>query len=334
MKDISIIVPVYNSENYIERCVISIINQTLPNWELILVDDYSTDNSFKLCKNYEKIDNRIISIINKDKGVSNARNTGIANASGKYILFVDSDDEISVNCCETMMKNIGTSDFLFSGYSISYDGGVREKKINVPKLFDSSLEEFCKVIDQYLKNTFLQGPCWKLFKRELILKNNICFPPELSYGEDAFFVYEYLKFSKKIKAIEECTYTYYVHQQDSLSHGFRRDKYIINIDLNKKIREICNLNRIDYREQYFYNLRNFFCSYLNDVTFIKSKKEAILVIKEAAENIETINAFILNYKLSLKHKIISLIINCKNYRLLYSIVVLNKIKQLFFNDFL
>ena len=103
---LSIIVPVYNTEKYLAECIESLINQTLINNEIILVDDYSTDSSLDLCKNFEKNDNRIRVFKSERFGVSAARNTGIKMASGKYICFLDSDDEYEKEFVKTMVSTI------------------------------------------------------------------------------------------------------------------------------------------------------------------------------------------------------------------------------------
>ena len=104
MKKISIIVPVYQAEKYISKCIESIVNQTYKNLEIILVDDGSTDRSGEICDEYGKKDNRIVVVHNKNKGVSVARNCGLDIATGDYITFVDSDDYIDLQMYSEMMK--------------------------------------------------------------------------------------------------------------------------------------------------------------------------------------------------------------------------------------
>lgn len=106
---ISIVVPIYNVEMYIEKCIDSLINQTYTNIEIILVDDGSTDNSYSICQKYADIDSRIKLIHKENGGLSDARNVGIENATGNFITFVDSDDWLNYNFCEIMMKEINTT---------------------------------------------------------------------------------------------------------------------------------------------------------------------------------------------------------------------------------
>ena len=104
MDKISIIVPVYNAQKYLKKCIDSIINQTYKNIEILLINDGSKDKSLKICKEYEKKDSRIIVIDKQNKGVSNTRNVGIKKSTGDYIVFIDSDDCFELDAIETMYK--------------------------------------------------------------------------------------------------------------------------------------------------------------------------------------------------------------------------------------
>ena len=116
--DVSIIVPIYNSEKYIERCIKSILNQTYKNFELILINDGSTDKSIDILNKYKKIDKRISIIDKKNEGVAKTRNLGIQKAKGKYVMFIDNDDFINKNYVETYYKIIKEKklDIVIGGY--------------------------------------------------------------------------------------------------------------------------------------------------------------------------------------------------------------------------
>ena len=118
MKKISIIVPIYNSETYLRRCLISLINQKYNNLEIILVNDGSTDNSLSICKEYEKKDSRIKLINQLNKGVAHTRNIGLDVATGDYITFVDSDDFIDKNMYSELIENIDSCDIAVCRYVI------------------------------------------------------------------------------------------------------------------------------------------------------------------------------------------------------------------------
>ncbi len=119
---ISIVVPIYNAEKYLDRCIQSILNQSYKDLEIILIDDGSTDSSNKICNNYQKRDNRIKFISQKNEGVSAARNRGISEATGEFIGFVDSDDYIQPNMYETLygLINKYNCDISICGYFIEY----------------------------------------------------------------------------------------------------------------------------------------------------------------------------------------------------------------------
>ena len=125
MKKISVIVPVYNVERYLKRCIESIINQTYKDLEIILVDDGSTDSSGNICDEYKKIDKRISVIHKKNGGLSDARNEGLKVVTGTYIAFVDSDDFLDLDMYEYMQKNIEkeNADIVICGTKIDYDNG-------------------------------------------------------------------------------------------------------------------------------------------------------------------------------------------------------------------
>ena len=131
MKLISVIVPVYNTEKYLEKCVMSILNQTYKNLEIILIDDGSTDNSPQICDSLAEKDNRITVIHQPNGGVSSARNTGLDNTHGDYIMFVDSDDYIAPNMIEFLSENIGDTDIAMCGYNSVDENGNLSPQENV-----------------------------------------------------------------------------------------------------------------------------------------------------------------------------------------------------------
>lgn len=162
---ISIIVPIYNVEEYIEKCIDSLINQTYKNIEIVLVDDGSTDKSYDICKRYSEKDSRIKLIHKKNGGLSDARNVGIDNATGEYITFVDSDDWLSYNYCEIMIKEINETkaDIVMSNlvyvYSNDYTFEVEEK-------FDKKSYTNIEALEAF-EDTINVVAVSKLYKREL-----------------------------------------------------------------------------------------------------------------------------------------------------------------------
>lgn len=210
---LSIIVPVYNVEDYLDRCLNSIINQNFVDYELILVDDGSTDSSGLICDNYEKKDPRIIVIHKKNGGLSSARNAGLDIARGEYIGFVDSDDWISPSMYEsliTMCENFDL-DLAVCGVQICYD--EIEKNHNyysTPKDNIMNKEEALKALFSY---HYFGEEAWnKVYKKELFTTLRY---PEGKIHEDTYCICDILDKCSKIGYSKEIGYFYY-QRQDSI----------------------------------------------------------------------------------------------------------------------
>ena len=171
MKDlISVIVPIYNVEKYIDKCLNSIVNQTYKNIEIILIDDGSTDTSVLKCNNWEKKDNRIKVIHKKNEGLAQARNTGISYATGNYITFIDSDDYIDSKMLEKLYNAINKTNSEIS--ACKYVKINKNKKVNLN--YSAEIIEFTnkEAIIDLLKETNISNYAWnKLFKKELFKRN-------------------------------------------------------------------------------------------------------------------------------------------------------------------
>ena len=221
---VSIIVPIYNGEVYIKRCIDSLINQTLRNIEIILIDDGSTDTTPEIVDEYSNKGDKIKVFHKSNGGVSEARNFGVKNANGIYILFVDADDWCEPDMAEKMyttaMNNL--SDLVCVGYSMDDENG---KTILINKS-DSFMESSEKdEIAEIISKTNISYAVTKLYKLSLIQNNEIFFKTNLSLGEDALFVYDYLLNVKSMAVIDEVLYHYVRCNDQSLS-----TKYVYNID--------------------------------------------------------------------------------------------------------
>lgn len=225
---ISIIVPVYNAYPYLRKCVDSIIAQTVQEWELLLVDDGSTDGSSELCDLLVQKDNRI-RVIHKDNGgASSARNAGLDIASGTYIMFVDSDDWIAPDLCKKLleeMNSIEECDLVIGGYIIVekdgfHDNGVLHAVINMNENL-SSYFEFAYMTDRF------SGPVVKLYRRKLIGGQR--FDTSVRLGEDFQFNMRYLMKCSKILMSDTVGYYYNKLNYQSITHQFRRSKFRDNL---------------------------------------------------------------------------------------------------------
>lgn len=187
MNLISIIIPVYNAEKYINRCIKSIVNQSYQELEIIVVNDGSTDDSLSICATLAMQDNRIKVISQDNGGVSKARNTGLRLAKGEYVMFLDSDDYMLPGMCKTMLDVLHSkqADCVICGIQ-EPEGGLWCPQRNIDY---STLEDFKRDFI-YQLNTELLSPCWnKIFKRKLITN---LFNDNISFGEDLIFDLEYL----------------------------------------------------------------------------------------------------------------------------------------------
>ena len=271
MAKVSIVIPVYNAEKYLNACVESIRSQTFHEWEALLVDDGSTDGSYGIASDYAQKDSRIKVFSNKQKGVSSARNLGVSMASGEYIMFVDSDDTVEAHACESLLSAIQNYDLAVSAYRIVYGDGRSE--IHNIDAFAGSMRKFCCCIDGYIEEAVLQGPWCKLFKRNIIAENRVLFPEHFSYGEDAYFVYSYMKHIKTINVIPIVTYNYLVREK-SLSHRFRTDRYEIHVTLNRMICDVCKQFGLEeYEEKQNMLNRNVFAVFLSECATCKNREE-------------------------------------------------------------
>lgn len=228
---VSIIIPIYNSEKLLKRCINSIVNQTYKNIEIILVNDGSDDSSGEICEDYARKDKRIKVIHQKNMGVSTARNRGVHESKGRYIQFVDSDDEISPTMTEILVKEVNNSiDLVICGYKnviLNNDGPI--KKVNVP-LINGILEnnEFMVHFGDLYYNSLINSPCNKLYVSKIIKNNEIRFNELISNGEDLLFNLSYINFCRKISLVKKSPYLYQrTNNLNSLSKRYV-DKYFDN----------------------------------------------------------------------------------------------------------
>ncbi len=208
MPQISIIVPIYKVEKYLRRCLDSIINQTFTDWECILIDDGSPDNSGKICDEYAEQDERFMVIHQKNQGVSVARNMGLDTAKGEWITFVDSDDWVDEKYLALLYENakqknadvVITGSVLTDGENILCEYVPINGWLNIPKDFTMNL----------------QSPWGKLFRMDICKKNNFKFPLNITVQEDLYFNFLFLISTKKIYGIANTPYNYFRHKESTL----------------------------------------------------------------------------------------------------------------------
>lgn len=296
MIKISIIVPVYNVEKYLDRCIKSILNQTFNNFEIILVDDGSPDNCGRICDEYEKKDKRIKVVHKENGGLSDARNAGLDIAKGKYIGFVDSDDIIHPRMYEILFEciNKSKSDIIQCKF----------KKFKNSDELKNDLDNYDKIFEEYdnkraiidmIDNNKINVNSWnKLYKRELF--ESLRFPKGKIH-EDEFLTYKLLYNSRKIAYIDEELY-YYYQNDNGIMNG---SNILKRLDRIQALEERSKFF-LDNGDNDLYNKSNsalFFA--LNKLYFIfKQNKQ----LKKDKENIE---------KLKSKIKKISMILENNKY---------------------
>lgn len=213
----SFIVPVYNVDKYLSTCMESIINQTFKSWEIILINDKSTDKSLNICKSYSLKHNNIITIENNNNvGLAETRNIGLNHASGEWIIFIDSDDYIKdKNFLEVLDKKTTNADTVFYGYTIFKDKTneiIKSKYNNISKI--NTFNNISEIID-YLSKTknWCWSACMHAYKFQFLKDNNLLFNSSFRQAEDCVFFYKAMICNPKIKAIDSGAYMYRIREK-------------------------------------------------------------------------------------------------------------------------
>lgn len=257
MPKVSIIVPIYNVEKYLDRCIRSILNQSLKDIEIILVDDGSPDNCPQICDIYAKKDMRIKVIHKNNGGLGFARNSGIELATGEYIAFVDSDDYVDKKMYETLYQRAKLSDVdvAFCGFKTEVERGIfrESKEVSTDQLWKG------KDIQKFMYNMIASGKgvnkerlyqmsVWHaIYKRDIIIKNKIIFPSERDVvSEDIPFQVDFLKNANRALYLNRHFY-YYCLNKSSLTATFSKEKFYGY----NKLREclLLKINDNNYRQR-------------------------------------------------------------------------------------
>lgn len=239
---ISVIVPVYNAEEYLETCIQSICRQSIKELQIILVDDGSMDGSLSICRKLEESDHRIEVIHQENGGASSARNKGMHYASAEWIMFVDSDDWLEEGAIKTLYDETNRSDcdiimgMIVNNYSFSeQDAAKMQRKINRYDLSEYRTafqggciiepQVFASVFPEQMKHLpFLGSPCAKIYRRKLLQEGQISFLENIHYGEDSIFNMNVLSKARSVCYISAPIYHYRM-RPGSLSTGKIDEKY-------------------------------------------------------------------------------------------------------------
>ena len=238
---ISIIVPVYNTEPFLHKCLDSILSQSFSNWELILINDGSTDRSSDICKEYATRDLRIHYLSKANSGVSDTRNTGIEKAKGTYITFVDSDDYLKMDFLKMLFdaSEKGKIEIIGGGLTLEYSNGER-KEIQLTKSkveYMSGKDALCFACD--ITRPIVGFAAGRLISRKIIENNHIRFDKNITMNEDSLFDYQCYIQCKKIAIIEASNYIYRIHNTSATEKArIDPEHYRTKLTAYKRIREI------------------------------------------------------------------------------------------------
>lgn len=223
---ISIIVPVYNAESMLNRCIDSVINQKFPDWELLLIDDGSTDCSGKICDEYASKDSRIRVFHKVNGGVSSARNIGLDNALGKWITFIDSDDKI-LDGVFPLLENLESDLVLFNFIISQNNNDFTQYLFKVNILYDDF--QMKNVLEQYIHSLIFRVPWGKFYRKDLI--GFLRFDTNIRIGEDTLFVFSYLNKCSSILLRQEIYYYYWEGIKDyGVKYALKVDEALYIID--------------------------------------------------------------------------------------------------------
>ena len=274
---VSIIVPVYNVEKWLKECLESLINQTYSEYEIILIDDGSKDNSGRICDEFAAINQSIQVLHQNNQGVSAARNNGLKYAKGKYVVFVDPDDIIAKEYLEILVNTIenSNSEMAIVNYSSDYEK-FSHRNIQKNRIYNIKAEY---ILEHILDGKSYDSYLWnRIFIRNIISENCILFNENISIWEDLYFVIEYLRCIKQCVYNDCILYFYRQRYNSAISNSKSIDK------LNSKVKVCRDLMKIntDRKSLFYSNAVYLYVIYLTEYGFSLLKSKS-LTAKQANE---------------------------------------------------
>lgn len=281
---ISVVIPIYNVENFLAECLDSVLSQSYTNIEILAINDGSTDNSGAVLDEYAQKDSRIRAIHIPNGGVSNARNTGIEKANGDFIYFLDGDDVIETFTFELLMNEISDCDMIQPAYDRFFVDG---KIIN-----DGFVDKTLTTLDERLGGYFLgeikESCCNKLYRLDRI--KEMRFNTDLPVAEDSVFIHDFIKKANKIKLISNVTYHYRIHG-DSCMHSQIQEKHFLPMKLREEYLHECDGNKELYKKWVSYEAH--LCFYLIRLIVTNNEEKFYDRIHELREKVITKKRYIL-----------------------------------------
>lgn len=302
---ISVIVPIYNTERYLNDCITSIVQQTAPNLEIILVDDGSPDRCGDMCDEWAKKDTRIRVLHQKNLGVSAARNAGIQAANGDLISFVDADDVLPCDAYEHFLSSMDNSDLVMGRMQrIDESGAIYGTASRIPSN-GTSVELFLIDLFQEKKYSYLGYLCDKLFRKSIIIHNGIRFNEEIKLNEDRLFLLEYLLHCYIVTFCDYTTYYYRQHNESAVMLSQRSPSISDNkMTVIDSFRSMASRAK-EHSEELYYNVsrKSFECALdlMKQICINKSYRKQIRTFKW-----ESVRACLKNPTCQTKDKLIIL----------------------------
>ena len=304
MNKISIIVPVYNAEKTIRRCVDSLLAQTHSELEVILVNDGSKDHSLDICMEYQEKYDNVLVFTKNNSGVSDTRNMGLKHATGAYVQFVDSDDFIDQDMSQKLLLALETKNADMAMCSMTVIKNQQKHSDNLsPGAYCN--ENIAKELIKIYKTNYINSPCNKLYKRDLIKSG---FPSNISLGEDLLFNLNYLRNCKKIVCISDALYMYDYVNENSLVHSYRDNNFEIATLLYESVCNYAKSYQVSeaelqpvrevYINSFFYALQDL-CYYSS-----LSHAERLQKISHWLDNTNLIECLSSTYQVGKQHQII------------------------------
>lgn len=312
---ISIIIPVHNAINYIYKTVNSVINQKYSNYEIILVDDGSTDGSSKLCE--DLLSDNIICIHQDNGGVSKARNTGLSVATGEYILFLDSDDYLDKDTLKSLMSAAKLSDADIIIYNFAYDYG--NKLVEINSQFGErnyNINDLETIVIELLPNGILSNIGTKLYRKSMLIDYDIKFDERFSIYEDITFCLKALQVSRSIYYVNRCLYYYRVNYGYSLVKSYKDNYMEATINYMSTVREIIDYSKLEYSNFWWNQIVNLKIAIIknesqNDYLYFKKR-----CIKLSEISMFKIDSLYFKY-INKKKKLILMLFDLKCYKVIY-----------------
>ena len=313
---VSVIVPVYNNEKLLEKCVRSILDQTYNNLEILLVNDGSTDKSIYICNQLKDLDKRIIVIDKLNEGVSITRNRGIEEASGDYLTFVDSDDYIEKDMIEELYNGIQDYDLCTCNYyAVKNNKRVPKSDIEAYSIENGEINIY---IEKMQKQMLFCNPVNKIYKADIVKKYDIRFPQNIDVGEDYLFNIEYIKYVRKAKYITKPLYNYVINK-GTLSQSYRPRTLENEMQMVRNIKNIYEEREFDMSYIYNQYIELLKSNIYNLQIGNKSKKEIKTFIEQFIKEMNEDRILEKNHKQNLtkENKVIYSILQNNNVKIAY-----------------